>query len=147
MALPKLKINQNFEHDFINSKHVIILDEDIIVSYIHNTNGIIYSIAIRNNNQADELVKAMENKKVVLEACTASCLSFTGRGKKVRRNEINFDFVSLSETSNRLVNEHQFLVLIKNERASSIIHHDEAFFLFNPHSMNQYGRYCPNGVL
>ena len=56
-------VNHNFVHDFINSKHVIILNEDIIVSYILNTNGIIYSITIRNNSQADDLVKAIKNKK------------------------------------------------------------------------------------
>uniref|UniRef100_A0A0K0FEZ0 Transposase n=1 Tax=Strongyloides venezuelensis TaxID=75913 RepID=A0A0K0FEZ0_STRVS len=55
-------VNQNFRHDFINSKNVIILDEDIIVSYIHKTNGIVYLIIFRNNSQASNLVKAIENK-------------------------------------------------------------------------------------
>uniref|UniRef100_A0A0N5CA64 Peptidase C76 domain-containing protein n=1 Tax=Strongyloides papillosus TaxID=174720 RepID=A0A0N5CA64_STREA len=252
-------VNHNFVHDFINSKHVIILDEDIIVSYILNTNGIIYSITIRNNSQADDLVKAIKNKKscaggmviqndyvpinsnsttifkilqadmcqaslgqnnqcvamssaALIMACikspciktplnwekfdinnvlnqgnilyersvnhlrstnypidgrgylsvtniiretilfyrkvtfsTASCYSFVGRGMTVSRDEMVFGYVSLSEALNRLVNRHQFIILIANERTTSIMHHDGAFFLFDPHSMDQYGRYCSNG--
>uniref|UniRef100_A0A0N5BHM3 Peptidase C76 domain-containing protein n=1 Tax=Strongyloides papillosus TaxID=174720 RepID=A0A0N5BHM3_STREA len=84
------------------------------------------------------------NRKVSFS--TASCYSFAGRGKNVKGDEIAFGFVSLSEALNRLVNEHQFLILIANERASSIMHHDGAFFLFDPHSMDQNGRYCSNGV-
>uniref|UniRef100_A0A0N5CCE4 Peptidase C76 domain-containing protein n=1 Tax=Strongyloides papillosus TaxID=174720 RepID=A0A0N5CCE4_STREA len=84
------------------------------------------------------------NRKVSFS--TASCYSFAGRGKKVKRDEIAFGFVSLSEALNRIVNEHMFLILIANERASSIIHHDGVFFLFDPHTMDQYGRYCSNGV-
>uniref|UniRef100_A0A0K0G3D8 Peptidase C76 domain-containing protein n=1 Tax=Strongyloides venezuelensis TaxID=75913 RepID=A0A0K0G3D8_STRVS len=220
-------------------KPIIILNEDIIVPYIHNTKRINYSITIRNNSQASNLIKAIENKKScargkvfqndyvsknsnsvtfykILRAdmcqkslgrnnqCTAmssaalimACIKtplnwekfdinnvlnkgnilyercvnhlrstnypIDGRGylsvtnihsflliiykKKVRRNEINFGFVSLSETLNRLVNKHQFLILIAIERASSIIHHEEAIFLFDLHSINQNERYCSNDV-
>uniref|UniRef100_A0A0K0FQL2 Peptidase C76 domain-containing protein n=1 Tax=Strongyloides venezuelensis TaxID=75913 RepID=A0A0K0FQL2_STRVS len=84
------------------------------------------------------------NRKVIFS--TASCYSFAGRGRKVKRNEIAFGFVSLSEALNRIVNEYMFLILISNERASSIIHHDGAFFLFVLHSMDQNGRYCSEGV-
>uniref|UniRef100_A0A0K0FS09 ATP-dependent DNA helicase n=1 Tax=Strongyloides venezuelensis TaxID=75913 RepID=A0A0K0FS09_STRVS len=84
------------------------------------------------------------NRKVIFS--TASCYSFAGRGRKVKRNEIAFGFVSLSEALNRIVNEYMFLILISNERASSIIHHDGAFFLFVLHSMDQNGRYCSKGV-
>uniref|UniRef100_A0A0K0FED7 PAS_6 domain-containing protein n=1 Tax=Strongyloides venezuelensis TaxID=75913 RepID=A0A0K0FED7_STRVS len=69
-----------------------------------------------------------------------------GREKKVKRNEFAFDFVSLSEALNRLVDEHQFIILIANENAFSIIHHDGAFFFFDLHSMNQNGKYCSYGV-
>uniref|UniRef100_A0A0K0FS29 Late expression factor-8 n=1 Tax=Strongyloides venezuelensis TaxID=75913 RepID=A0A0K0FS29_STRVS len=56
-------VNHHFRHDFISSKHVIFLDEDFCVSYILNTNGIIYSKTIRSNNQVNDLVKAIKNKK------------------------------------------------------------------------------------
>uniref|UniRef100_A0A0N5BSC8 Peptidase C76 domain-containing protein n=1 Tax=Strongyloides papillosus TaxID=174720 RepID=A0A0N5BSC8_STREA len=84
------------------------------------------------------------NRKVSFS--TASCYSFAGRGRNVKGDEIAFGFVSLSEALNKLVNEHQFLILIANEGASSIMHHDGAFFLFDPHSMDQNGIYCSNGV-
>uniref|UniRef100_A0A0K0F2P4 Exported protein n=1 Tax=Strongyloides venezuelensis TaxID=75913 RepID=A0A0K0F2P4_STRVS len=42
---------------------ILFFNEDICVSYILNTNINIYSITIRNNSQADNLVKAIENKK------------------------------------------------------------------------------------
>uniref|UniRef100_A0A0N5BMS4 Peptidase C76 domain-containing protein n=1 Tax=Strongyloides papillosus TaxID=174720 RepID=A0A0N5BMS4_STREA len=77
------------------------------------------------------------NRKITFS--TASCYSFVGRGMTVSRDETIFSYVLLSEALNRLVNEHQFLILIANERTSSIIHHDGAFFLFDPHSMDQYG--------
>uniref|UniRef100_A0A0N5BJN9 Peptidase C76 domain-containing protein n=1 Tax=Strongyloides papillosus TaxID=174720 RepID=A0A0N5BJN9_STREA len=84
------------------------------------------------------------NRKITFS--TASCYSFVGRGLTVSRDEVVFGYVSLSEALNRLVNRHQFLILIANERTSSIMHHDGAFFLFDPHSMDQYGKYCSNGV-
>uniref|UniRef100_A0A0K0FEG6 THAP-type domain-containing protein n=1 Tax=Strongyloides venezuelensis TaxID=75913 RepID=A0A0K0FEG6_STRVS len=62
------------------------------------------------------------NRKVIFSI--ASCYSFARRGKKVKRNEIAFGFVSLSKALNRIVNEHMFLILIANESASSIIHYD-----------------------
>uniref|UniRef100_A0A0N5BRE0 Peptidase C76 domain-containing protein n=1 Tax=Strongyloides papillosus TaxID=174720 RepID=A0A0N5BRE0_STREA len=113
------------------------------VNYLRSTN---YSIDGRGYLSITNILREtiLFNRKITFS--TASCLSFTGRGKKARRNEINFGFVSLSEALNRLVNEHQFLILIANERASSIIHHDGVFFLFDPHSMDQNGRYCSNGV-
>uniref|UniRef100_A0A0N5CA28 Peptidase C76 domain-containing protein n=1 Tax=Strongyloides papillosus TaxID=174720 RepID=A0A0N5CA28_STREA len=113
------------------------------VNYLRSTN---YSIDGRGYLSVTNIIREtiLFNRKVTFS--TASCYSFTGRGKKVKRNEISFGFVSLSQALNRLVNEHQFLILIANERASSIIHHDGAFFLFDPHSMDQNGRYCSNGV-
>uniref|UniRef100_A0A0K0FSF3 Uncharacterized protein n=1 Tax=Strongyloides venezuelensis TaxID=75913 RepID=A0A0K0FSF3_STRVS len=55
-------------------------------------------------------------------------ISFAGRGKKVKRDEIAFGFVSLSKALNRIVNEHMFLILIANESAFSIIHYDRHSF-------------------
>uniref|UniRef100_A0A0K0FED6 Helitron_like_N domain-containing protein n=1 Tax=Strongyloides venezuelensis TaxID=75913 RepID=A0A0K0FED6_STRVS len=113
------------------------------VNYLHSTN---YPIDGRDYLLVTNIVREtiLFNRKITFKA--ASCYSFTGRGKKVKRDEIAFGFVFLSQTLNRLVEKYQFIILIANESASSITHHDGAFFLFDPHSMDQNKKYFLNGV-
>uniref|UniRef100_A0A0K0FGH7 Peptidase C76 domain-containing protein n=1 Tax=Strongyloides venezuelensis TaxID=75913 RepID=A0A0K0FGH7_STRVS len=98
------------------------------------------------------IINVLNQGNILYERCISHlrtqlrAIHLQKRGKKVKRNEIAFGFVSLSEAFNRIVNEHMFLILIANERASSIIHHDRVFFLFDPHSMDQNKRYCSKGV-
>uniref|UniRef100_A0A0N5C7J7 Peptidase C76 domain-containing protein n=1 Tax=Strongyloides papillosus TaxID=174720 RepID=A0A0N5C7J7_STREA len=114
------------------------------INNVLNQGNILYERSVNHLRSTNDPIDSrgyLSVTNIIVEIIyhTASCYSFVGRGMTVSRDETIFSYVLLSEALNRLVNEHQFLILIANERTSSIIHHDGAFFLFDPHSMDQYG--------